>query len=389
MKELKKIGRMGSLMSANNAYILDYDIISAYGIGLDVLWQGVKDDKSSIRPFKRFDTSRYKCPNAAFVEEEILSDGDSHLMRMLSALLKNIKFDSGSRLIFASTVGEIDILESAILTGSEECLKKSTLVSTANKLKEQFGLTKEPMVVSAACASASSAITRALSLIRSGQEDIVVVVAADIISDFVYSGFTSLLALDNETARPFDESRAGLSVGEAAGYVVLASEKYLKVNCKTAEFLISGAGQSNDANHMTGPSRDGSGLALAINRALISAKLQPGAIDAIAAHGTGTKYNDSMELKAFKNVFDMPKVSFSVKGATGHTMGNAGLVQLLVSIKSIENSLIPKTVGLLKVDPEAESWVYNKSLEQTVDKVLIVNAGFGGINAALILEKAC
>lgn len=376
-------------MNANNAYIVDCNVISAYGLGTDALWDGIKSDETAIREFLRFDTNNYKCPNAAFVDDEFLTEGDSFLMKMLNSVFVDSQIDKEAKLIFASTVGEVDLLERAVVQEKMELIEESTLLATAKKIQHNLCLEKEAVVLSAACASSTAAVSRALSMIRNGEEECIVIVAADMISDFVYSGFTSLLALDDNSARPFDATRTGLSVGEAAGYLVLASDNYIKENNIEPKYLVSGAGQSNDANHMTGPSRDGKGLALAIRRALESASCKADLIDFIAAHGTGTKYNDSMELKAFKSTFEYPKPVFSIKGAIGHTMGSAGLTQMIVAIKAMQENYIPKTVALDNIDPEADCWVYDHSFEHESNRALVVNAGFGGINAAVILEKIC
>jgi 3-oxoacyl-[acyl-carrier-protein] synthase II len=373
----------------SKAYVLDYNIATAYGHNWQDLVMGIGSNKTALCKCDGLNTEHYKSCNAGFIDGIEFNKKESRLMQIFNLVTKNVSFDSSARLLFASTVGEIDLLENSLRTCRQELKQESTLLTTAKKVNDRLNLVKSPIVVSAACASTTSAISCALSMINSGEEDVIVVVAADIVSDFVFSGFTSLLALDNDFAKPFDENRSGLSLGEAVGYLVLVSKKYLEENKLDYSFAVSGAGQSKDANHMTGPSRDGTGLCLAITRAIESANLEAQQIDMISAHGTGTKYNDSTELKAFKKVFVNPKPVFSVKGAIGHTMGSAGLAQIIVTLNSMKSNKVPQTVGCDKIDSEAQGWVGQEVQNKTIINSLVVNAGFGGVNAAIILEKLC
>jgi len=141
------------------------------------------------------------------------------------------------------------------------------------------------------------------------------VVACDSITEFIFSGFSSLMALDSEPARPFDKNRAGLNVGEAAAYALLMSKhgRHGEPSCSRDN---SGLGLSDDANHMTGPSRESEGLILAVSKALTSAGIGPDDVGCISAHGTGTVYNDAMEMRAFHAVFQQrERPVYSLKGA--------------------------------------------------------------------------
>lgn len=375
-------------MSLAKVCVVDHDIVSSFGLGSSALWQGIKENRSAIRRFERFNVDSFKSSNAAFIDKKLLVEDNSILMSMFKTL--NFDFSliaADARLIFASTVGEIDLLEKSVKNKSNDDVVEYGLLDTAKKINNLFGFSKVPYVLSAACASSTAGLSRALSLIRSGEEDCVVIAAGDIISEFVYSGFSSLMALDDNRANPFDINRAGLSIGEAAGYVVLASEAFVNTKSLKVNAKLVGGGQSTDANHMTGPSRDGSGLALAIERALNSAKINADDISFISAHGTGTKYNDSMELKAFKSVFKVPLPTYSIKGAIGHTMGSAGLAQMIVALNALNDSLVPSTVGLNVVDAEAQQWANISVIKGDFKHALVVNAGFGGLNAAVVLEK--
>jgi 3-oxoacyl-[acyl-carrier-protein] synthase II len=243
--------------------------------------------------------------------------------------------------------------------------------------------------VNAACASSTAGIGLAWSLIREGEEDIVIVFAADYVSRFSFTGFSSLNALSPEPARPFDRNRNGLSLGDGAVCLVLCSEKYLDRFSCSFPLRIAGWGMASDANHITGPARDGRGLAAAMGKALETAGRKPGEIRAYCAHGTGTVYNDAMEIQACRRIFGEGRLpAFSVKGAIGHTLGAAGGLETVFCALALEEETIPPTAGLsepednrvLNVSPEPQSF--------PAGPVLTANSGFGGINAVLVLE-AC
>jgi 3-oxoacyl-(acyl-carrier-protein) synthase len=152
---------------------------------------------------------------------------------------------------------------------------------------------------------------------------------------------------------------------------------------------VRGFGGSNDANHLTGPSRDGSGLAQAIRAALDSAKLSPEEIDFIHAHGTGTSYNDAMESLALKTIFGeaCPPVSGS-KGMLGHTLGAAGVIETICCVLAMENNFLPGTPRLgVAAEGAPKNLVREPRFDVRLKNVLKLNTGFGGMNGALILQK--
>jgi 3-oxoacyl-[acyl-carrier-protein] synthase II len=213
------------------------------------------------------------------------------------------------------------------------------------------------------------------------------VVACDGVSEFIFSGFSSLMAMDPMPARPFDKDRAGLNVGEAAAYALLMSEERARLEDRPVLGTVLGWGLSDDANHMTGPSRESEGLILAVTKALSAAGIAPEDIGCIAAHGTGTVFNDSMEMRAFRAVFhDRARPVYSVKGGIGHTMGAAGLVETIVAMNALRARAIPPTVNLSTPDADAAGWVSDKRQPVRENScALVTNAGFSGVNTALVL----
>jgi 3-oxoacyl-(acyl-carrier-protein) synthase len=289
-------------------------------------------------------------------------------------------------LMLASTKGEIDLLEQNILEGrgsETDC----TLDRLLARLVNMAGVRGESLVISAACTSSSAAVGSAAARIRAGETEAVLVVACDSVTEFIFSGFSSLMAMDPGPARPFDRSRAGLSVGEAAAYALLMSEDRARRENRHALGTVDGWGMSDDANHMTGPSRESEGLILAITKALESAGATAQDIGFIGAHGTGTVYNDAMEMRAFQAVFKSPVPLYSIKGGIGHTMGAAGLVEMLLALRALREHRVPGTVNLQEADRDAHGWVSGQA--QPIGRggiALTSNAGFSGINTALVLS---
>jgi 3-oxoacyl-[acyl-carrier-protein] synthase II len=376
-------------VSKIKAVITNYDLITAYGRGIQPIWDGILSAKSCVDKFERFPTPSCLCHNAAVIPGLSMLKQDSLVMQMLKMILTrdlNI-IPKDAFLILATTVGEIDLLEKALLNKTSDP-KKSSLSDLLKKVKSLAKIKEDGVLISCACASSSTAIAEAARLIESGQEDCILVVAADAVTEFVFSGFSSLMALDKDQAKPFDKNRSGLSLGEAAGFILLMSQSRAKKEKRQNLAQIAGWGLSCDANHMTGPARNGEGLTQAIACALKKANVSPGQIGAISSHGTGTLYNDAMELSAFKNIFKNKTIPvYSIKGGTGHTLGSAGLIETITALKVGQEKTIPPTVGLKDIDEQAIGWVslLAKKLKQST--IILNNCGFGGINAALVLKN--
>jgi 3-oxoacyl-(acyl-carrier-protein) synthase len=235
--------------------------------------------------------------------------------------------------------------------------------------------------VSCACVSGLSGLALGARWIRSGQYDSVTIVGVDILNPFIVSGFSSLLALDEGPCRPYDRRREGLNLGEAAAAIRLTAEK--------SDIELAGWGESNDANHITGPSRDGSGLHAAMRRALRSADLLPMEVDYVHTHGTGTPFNDAMEGEALLALFSgtTPPVS-GTKAQTGHMLGAAGVIESLVAIDALRRGVAPANQRLEDSDlDERVTLPREPTTLRRAEVAIKCAAGFGGINAALVFTR--
>ena len=256
-------------------------------------------------------------------------------------------------------------------------------------LNQRWSLCLPGRNINTACTSASTAILWASEMINSKQAETVIVCGADLVSEFVFSGFSALKAMSASTSRPFDRDRDGLMLGEAAAYIVLMSEEKAREQKRQSLGIIKGWGISSDAHHITAPDRQGQGLQRAIGHALEKASISAGDISSINAHGTGTVHNDAMEVTAFGQIFDdkIPSM-YSIKGAIGHSLGPCGLVEAIIAARSLKEQIIPPVTGLQTPEAKIAPCVSNKPETVRGDYALSVNSGFGGINTALILGRA-
>jgi 3-oxoacyl-(acyl-carrier-protein) synthase len=394
--------------------------ISAVGCGLGPLGDALKQNTSGLRALDKFSSPRFQssvvgavfrrtgvAPVSILANKENTETGATPVLRdkilddnpawslavdaiqearkAAQTVLASMPAERIG-LVLSTTKANIEALER--LSENRPCSETARRHLLANHLAAdlaaEFGARGPTQTISAACVSGLIAISQGAELIRRGQADAVLVVGVDCLSEFVVAGFTALKALDPLGCRPFDAARCGLSAGEAGAAIVLVRQDF----APEGKIKILGFGGSNDANHLTGPSRDGSGLAQAIRVALDAAKLAPDEIDFVHAHGTGTSYNDAMESLALKTIFgeSCPPVS-GVKGMLGHTLGAAGVIETICCVLAIQEKFLPGTPRLTNAaDGAPSSLVREPRPAAQLKNILKLNTGFGGLNGALILQ---
>lgn len=361
---------------------------TALGSGAETLWQGLLEGRSGIAPLQRFCCDNYISSLASCIEGLTAPrDGSLHdpLLERLADQLGHVPHDA--RLLVASTKGEIDRLEVAVRAG--EILPQAILFEPLlDKISQRFGLTDPGININAACASSTIALARGAAMIASGQVETVLVYAADIVSEFVFSGFSALHAMSAEVCKPFDQERLGLTLGEAGVALLLTSGDFAAQHKQRPLAAIAGWGVANDAHHVTAPAPDGSGLILACRGAMAKADVTNQQIAAISAHGTGTLYNDAMELTAFNRLFaeQLPLIH-GIKGSLGHCLGAAGGVEALTAAYALQQQRIPGTVGCETPEDTSNGCISSAVQKITGDYLLTTNSGFGGINAALVMQR--
>ena len=279
-------------------------------------------------------------------------------------------------LISGTTVGgmdraEIDILRidpddgdtmmQAMLQSRSDCGTNTLEMASA------FGTFAYVDTLSTACSSAANAVALAADLIQSGQYECVVAGGSEALSLLHFNGFNALMILDHEPCRPFDQTRAGLNLGEGAAYVVLESEEHALRRGATPLAVLSGYANACDAYHQTASSPEGEGAYLAMSQALRMAGLQPSDIAYVNCHGTGTPNNDPSELHAMRRLFGdatLPPYS-STKGFTGHTTSASGSIELVFCLLALRHHFLPVSLGCIQpLDPDFPP-LMAKSLEST------------------------
>lgn len=305
------------------------------------------------------------------------------LIASIKNALDNSKINASDKktvLIISSTKGNISLLETE--TYNKELQTRISLNTSAKLVAEHFGFTNQPVVVSNACISGLLAILTGMRLIQSSQYENAVVAGADVISKFVLSGFQSFQAISTTPCKPFDAARDGINLGEGAGTVILTSNKEHSSGIK-----VKAGSVSNDANHISGPSRTGEELYLAVSRAMEDAKLSAQDINFISAHGTATIFNDEMEAKAI-TLARMQSVPLnSLKGYYGHTLGAAGIIESIISMQSLKEDVIIPTMGFKNMGVTQPVNVCASLYRSALRHCLKTASGFGGCNAAMIFSK--
>jgi 3-oxoacyl-[acyl-carrier-protein] synthase-1 len=257
--------------------------------------------------------------------------------------------------------------------------------SVADYLRRRCRLEGPAMVVSSACASSAKVFGSARRMIEAGLIDAALVGGTDSLCLTTLYGFHSLQLSSSAPCRPFDAARDGISIGEAAAFVLLAR---VPENLDPDAVLLYGVGESSDAYHMSAPHPEGLGAKRAMQAALTSASMEPGDIDYINLHGTGTPSNDRSESQAVTSIFGPTTPCSSTKGATGHTLGASGALEAVISALAIQNGLMPGGVYTTRIDPNLTAHYIKENRRAPVLRVLSNSFGFGGTNCSLILGRA-
>jgi 3-oxoacyl-[acyl-carrier-protein] synthase-1 len=257
--------------------------------------------------------------------------------------------------------------------------------SVADYVRQRCALQGPAVALSSACASSAKAFGSARRMLEAGLIDAAVVGGTDSLCLTTLYGFHSLQLTSPAPCRPFDVARDGISIGEAAAFVLL---------CRAPDdldpdaVLLLGVGESSDAHHMSAPHPEGLGARRAMQSALAAAALEPADIDYINLHGTGTPSNDRAESQAVTSVFGATTPCSSTKGATGHTLGAAGALEAVISALIIRQGLMPGGLNTSRIDPTLTAHYIRENKHAQVKRVLSNSFGFGGTNCSLIFGSA-
>ena len=368
----------------SNVYVIADNIVSPLGPTAAANFAAVTGGSSGIRLHNDILLSPSPFYAAMFSPE--LPAGYTKFEHLLISSVSEALSQSGiditsprTAFLVSTTKGNIELLEQQ--RDNPQVTEQMELMVTARKVADHFHYPGTPLVISNACISGLLAILIAQRLIVSGQYDHAVVTGADVVTQFVLSGFQSFQAVSPEPCRPFDADRKGVTLGEGAGTVILSNRQDLAA---PGAVVVKAGSVSNDANHISGPSRTGAELGTAMRLAMLNSGLTPEDIGFVSAHGTATLYNDEMEAKALHlaGLHDTPVNS--LKGYYGHTLGAAGLIEAIIGIRALQQQVLIPTQGFEQLGVSMPVNVIKKLEQRPMQHYLKTVSGFGGCNAAVV-----
>ena len=372
-------------------------MVTPLGLDLDTFWSGLLGGGDALTAIERFRTDDLRVGRGGEIKK--LPAVAAGVRSRASALLVGAAADLRARARLGAAEDRIAVVVGTALGGVEEIehalagddsprrVLDGLYDAPAHALADWLGVRGPVLTVSAACASGATALGIGADLLREGAADLVVAGGYDVLCRFVLRGFDVLRALTRERVRPFDRRRSGLLLGEAAGLLLLARERDAR---GPRLGRLRGHGSASDASHVAAPDPGGRGLEAAIRTALAEADVAPGDLDFVSAHGTGTPLNDRIETAVLRRVLG-PRASAipvnSIKGALGHTMGAAAALEAIMCLLAAREGLIPPTVGYEEPDPACDlDYVPGGCRPARPRLMLSTSLGFGGCNAALVLE---
>jgi 3-oxoacyl-[acyl-carrier-protein] synthase II len=408
---------MSATTPARRACITGYGALSPIGNSAPAFWEALVAGRCGLEPLRTFDTTGMSVTLAGEVKDfepaerllpaEIARLDRSHQFGLstareaLAAAHLDLAGVDGSRVgvIVSTSVGAMRIGEAyqRHLAGAGGAFDPLRLFdfpyyATANILARLLGVRGPVVSPSIACASGTQAVGQALEFIRRGHGDVFLVGGVEALCAFVVNGFNCLRATTAEVVRPFDARRSGLLLGEGAAMLIVEEREHARARGAPVDVEVTGSGLAGDATHMTAPARDGAGAARARRMALADAGVSPADVDFISAHGTGTVYNDAMEVAAIDGVFGPAAAGVpvnSIKGAIGHTLAAAGAFEAIMCAQILRTDIIPATLGCEQLDPGcALDVVRGAPRRHPVRVALSTSSAFAGNNAAIVLEKA-
>ena len=384
-------------------------IVSPYGAGVKSFWTGLAAGACAIKPITVIDTEGFRSRIAAEIPAEVMSTlgwsrrrsrADRIALAAASEALADAGLQGSARAEAALLIGAVG---GGMLEGEEwyweatrhgassrrRALRSILPFSHAEALGWRLGLTGPKETVVMACASGAASIALGADLVRAGVVPTALVGGVDALTHICFMGFNALKLLDPTPCRPFDRERRGMSIGEAAAFLVVEDAEHCRARGGRAHASLAGYGMTTDAHHVTAPHPEGEGMIHAMRLGLEDAGLDPAAIGYVNAHGTGTPQNDRTEALALRRVFGAGGVLLSsTKSLVGHTMAAAGSVEAVATILALQHGLLPPTANLDHVDPEVPFDCLPGTARPAEVGVALSNSfGFGGQNVSLVFSR--
>lgn len=374
-------------------YITDYNCVTPLGFNVSSNWKALSEGQSGVALHKIIDNQ--DAFYASVIDSDKLNEEfnrifsrnnnndftrlEKMLLISLQPLVEKHVISEDTAFILSTTKGNISLLKN-----QSELPEGVYLSKLAEKTADFFGFKTKPIIISNACVSGVMAISVAKNMIQAGKYKDAFVIAGDELSEFVISGFNSFQAIGSGACRPYDKNRDGINIGEAAAAAYITSEPSENEKLR---FKVLGDSSVNDANHISGPSRTGDGLYASIKNAMNEANVSPEQIDFISAHGTATLYNDEMEAIAF-NRMDLQNIPLnSMKGYYGHCLGASGLLESIISMESALHGTLLPSKNFEEMGVTQPLNIIRENQPSEIKYILKTASGFGGCNAAVVLEK--
>jgi 3-oxoacyl-[acyl-carrier-protein] synthase II len=400
-------------MNSKRVAITGLGVFCSTGRDVEEFSRSLKEGRTGIGPVTLFDTSKYPCKIGAEIRD--YRSEEFFKKKELKKLSRADQFGiiAAEEAVKASGIhsypsGEVGVCLGAGAGGmfEAETYHREILVKgkskpsliwsfipsyTTDRVAERFGFSGPKFTVTTACSSSATAIGYGADLIRSGKSKAILCGGSEALSELTFGGFNSLKATDPSPCKPFDRKRAGMSLGEGAGILILEDfDEAIKRGVRIyAEFL--GYGIGGEAYHITAPEPSGMREARIIGEAIEESGILPAEVDYINAHGTGTPLNDKVETLSIKNVFGERAYSIpvsSIKSSVGHCLGSAGAIEAIASVLSIIYQFIPPTLTHREGDEDCDlDYVPGKSREAEVEVVLSNSFAFGGNCTSLVFGK--
>lgn len=418
-------------MELKRVVVTGLGAISPLGNTLAETWEGLVNGKSGAGPITHFDASKFKTQFACevknfdaslYVDRKEARKCDRYSLLAIGAAKQAIEdaamdLESEDKdrigVIFAAGIGGIQTFEDEVLGYAKTkdtigpkfnpfFIPKMIADIAAGHISMIYGFRGPNFATVSACASSTNAIADAFNYIRLGKANVIVTGGAEAaIAAPGVGGFNSMNALSTrndspETAsRPFSGSRDGFVMGEGAACLVLEEMEHALARGAKIYAEVAGAGMSADAYHLTASHPEGLGAMLVMKNALEDAEMKPEDIDYINVHGTSTPVGDISEVKAIKEVFGEHAYKLNIsstKSMTGHLLGATGALEAIVSIKAVQEDIVPPTINHVEGDDDPEidynlNFTFNKAQKRTVNAALSNTFGFGGHNASVIVKK--
>src|SRR3954454_12903489 len=390
--------------------------ITAQGPTADALWEGVVGGNVAIRTVENLSMDTYRTKLGGEVQDRVAPERDYRHPEDYREPVIDFALKASEEAVGQCGIAEsgqvaperrgvvIGSCNAGLLAGEEwyrrrlagkpapsELLLLVSPQAVAESLASAFNFKGPVLSVNTACAASANAIGYASELIRQGRADAVLAGGAEALSEVLYSGFNALESLSPHPAAPYSLDREGLSLGEGGGMMVLMREDLAQELGAPIKAELLAYSLSADGYHPTAPRPDVSGAGRAIKAALAAAGVDPGAVNYVNSHGTGTAKNDPAETAATKyglgeHAYDTA-VS-STKSMIGHLLGAAGAVENIVTVRAIETQTAPPTANFTESDPECDlDYVPNEARALNIDVAVSNNFAFGGANASIVWAK--